>query len=219
MTMVRNIAALAMVATVALTASADSTSAPAFVFLAPKTSSFWHTATNNVMTLPISYPEGASSFTLTVHGLQYDRSYADQTGDSFELTLPAPTSPTTENVYDLTLTFDDGTVRSAKLGLIQGHDVKGEGATRCIIPAAGRKWRRVGNRAVLPIPYGMETFDVTINGQAVSADTGLDGAQGWYALGGIHGDDVVGLTLTTADGAVRQASLLGRVEGFFLMVK
>ena len=219
MTMVRNIAALAMVATVALAASASQTSAPAFVFLAPKTSSFWHTATNNVMDLPISYPEGASSFTLTVHGQQYDRSYADQTGDSFELTLPAPTSPTTENVYDLTLTFDDGTVRRAKLGLIQGHDVKGEGATRCIFPADSRKWSLVGGRAVLPIPYGMETFDITVNGQAVTADAGLDGAQGWYALGGIRRDDEVGLTLTTEDGAVRQASLIGRLDGFFFIVK
>ena len=34
-----------------------------------------------------------------------------------------------ENVYDLTLTFDDGTVRTAKLGLIQGLSPDSEGAS------------------------------------------------------------------------------------------
>ena len=91
-----------------------------FVFLRPETSSFWNTATNSTMSLPIDYPNGATKATLEVKGVGYDKTYSDITADSYEIELPVPDSPQTENVYDLKLTFDDGTVRTAKLGLIQG---------------------------------------------------------------------------------------------------
>ena len=47
---------------------AELTSEPTFVSLRPETSSFWHTATNNVMTLPIDNPVGANSASLSVMG-------------------------------------------------------------------------------------------------------------------------------------------------------
>ena len=72
------------------------------------------------MTVPIDYPVGATKATLAVTGLGYSEEYADLTGDSFTFTLPSATSPETENVYDLTLTFDNGVERTAKLGLVQG---------------------------------------------------------------------------------------------------
>lgn len=149
-----------------------------FVFLRPETSSFWHTATNNVMTVPIDYPAGATSASLLVSGLDYQKSYTDITSNAFTFELPAAESEGQENVYDLTLAFDDGTARHAKLGLVKGLSPDAEGTTRCIAPATGRVWTRANERAVLPIPHG--TTSLRINGEA--QETGLNGAQGWYAL-------------------------------------
>ena len=161
-------------------AFAGDTSESAFVFLCPETSSFWRTATNNVVTLPVEFPEGASSATLTVTAPGYSAQYAIAAPGDFALALPAATSPSTENVYDLALAFDDtaSTVRSAKFGVIDSVIPPDAGETRCIAPATDRKWGWVRGRVVIPVPYGIESF--TIDG--AEAVTGLDGAQGWYPL-------------------------------------
>jgi hypothetical protein len=175
----------AVMFTTALLASAHAgdTSSPVFVFLRPETSSFWHTATNCTMSLPVDFPRGATRATLSVVGVEYSAVYENVPDGAFMLTLPPAVSPETENVYDLTLSFDDGTVRRAKLGLVQGRLADAQGATRCVAPAEGRLWRRVKRRAVLPIPYGTTSF--TVNG--VDVDTGLGAEQGWYALGPLAG--------------------------------
>lgn len=203
----RKMAALVGAAMVSVAVPAEElTSEPTFVFLRPETSSFWNTATNSTMTVPIDYPRGARAATLSVRGLGYEQTYAGITGATFTFELPAPTSPETENVYDLTLAFDDAaaTVRTAKLGLVQGLSPDAEGTTRCLAPATAKVWRRAKGRAVLPIPYGTTSF--TVNG--VERDTGLDGAQGWFAIGGIGPEEDVSLTLM-AGGVEYAASLLG----------
>ena len=161
-------------------ARAGDTSESAFVFLCPETSSFWRTATNNVVMLPVIFPEGASSATLSVTAPAYSSQYAIASAGDFALTLPAATSPSTENVYDLALSFNDAasTVRTAKLGVIDSVIPPDASETRCIAPATDRKWGWVRGRVVIPVPYGIESF--TIDG--VEAVTGLDGAQGWYPL-------------------------------------
>lgn len=192
-------------------------SEPTFVFLRPETSSFWNTATNNTMTVPIDYPTGATSATLAIGGLGYQREYMNITGtDEFTFELPAATSPETENVYDLTLTFDDGTVRTAKLGLVQGLSPDAEGTTRCLAPAESKVWSKVKGRAVLPIPYG--TTSLKVNDQEV--DTGLGGAQGWYAIGGLSFGNNAALSLTV-EGVPDPilATLLGGPGGLMLIVR
>ena len=91
------------------------------VYLRPETSSFWHTATNSTMTLPVDFPFGASSATLTIAGaFGYSQTIPDITASSVTVTLPEArmdgSSPATEDVYDITLEFNDGTVQTAKLG-------------------------------------------------------------------------------------------------------
>ena len=196
-------------------------SEPTFVFLRPETSSFWNTATNNTMTVPIDYPEGASSASLSVSGLGYSKEYGnivkvdpDEGSNEFTFELPMPSSPETENVYDLTLTFDNGMTRTAKLGLIQGLSPDSEGTTRCLAPVGSKVWNRVKGQAVLPIPYGMNT--IKVNG--VDRDTGLDGAQGWYALGKIEPNETVTLS-GVAGGVEYAASLLGGGAGLMLICK
>ena len=109
--MARKVAALAGAAFLAVSASAAVVSSePTFVFLRPETSSFWNTATNSTMTLPIDYPSGATKATLTVSGVDYSRVYPDIAAPqaSIEIDLPMPDSPQAENVYELSLTFDNG---------------------------------------------------------------------------------------------------------------
>lgn len=216
MIMARKVAALAGAAVLTVSApAAKLSSEPTFVFLRPETSSFWNTATNSTMTLPIDYPNGATKATLTVNGVGYNRVYSDLTGDSIEIDLPVPDSPKTENVYELTLAFDNGAApRTAKLGLIKGLDSGAKGSTRCIAPAQGKVWSTATDRAVLPIPYGTTSF--TVNG--VEHDTGLDGAQGWYALSPIAPGAVISLSCL-ADGVSYAASILGGGNGLMLIYK
>ena len=216
MIMARKVAALAGAAVLTVSApAAKLSSEPTFVFLRPETSSFWNTATSSTMTLPIDYPSGATKATLTVNGVGYNRVYPDLTADSIEIDLPVPDSPKTENVYELTLAFDNGAPsRTAKLGLIQGLDSGAKGSTRCIAPAEGKVWSKATDRAVLPIPYGTTSF--TVNG--VEHDTGLDGAQGWYALSPIKPGAVISLACL-ADGVSYAASILGGGNGFMLIYK
>ena len=199
------------------TARADGlTSDSAFVFLSPETSYFWRTATNNVMTLPVVFPDGADSATLAVTGFSYTASYPGITTNEFTLTLPPAAKPSEENVYDLTLTFNDGTVRSARLGLIQGLAPGGEGSTRCIAPFGGRKWRKVENRAVMPIPYGTKAFSFQVEGGGEVTETGLGGAAGWYAFE-LGGGERATVSMTDEDDVDWSASLMGWFGGILMV--
>jgi len=220
MVLTRKVAPLVGASLLALAALGEEiTSEPTFVFLRPETSSFWNTATNSTMTLPIDYPSGATKATLTVSGAGYAaKTYPNITGSSFDLVLPVPDSPQNENVYDLTLTFDDGTVRTAKLGLIQGLSPDSEGSTRCLAPSEGDVWNTIKKRAVLPIPYGTESFTISVNGgTATDVDTGLNGAQGWYAFRPAT-DDSLSLSLMVG-GINYVATLLGKGDGYFVIIR
>ena len=189
----------------------DGESNRAIVILDADTTSFWRTATNNELSLPVEMPPLASSATLTVRGMKHDQTYEINSAGDFIVVLPSATSPQTEDVYDLTLTFNDGTVRTARLGLIQGFAAAGETATtRVFAPKDDAKWKGVKKRAVMPIPYGMASF--TVNG--VDTPTGLGGAQGWYALS-VAPDAVADLLGETEEAAL-SATLLGLYDGFIM---
>jgi hypothetical protein len=167
------------------------------------------------MTLPVDFPEGATSATLVVTGLSYSVQYTGITDDEFTLRLPAATDPAEENVYGLELTFDNGEKRTASFGLIQGLEGGGIGSTRCIAPFGGRRWRRVEGRAVLPVPYGVKAFSFQADGQEPVIETGLDGAAGWYAF---KLDGGATVSMTDADDADWLTSLFGRA-GVWLIVR
>ena len=202
--------------------AAERTSDRAFIILRPETSSFWVTATNSSMSVPIVFPEGAQSAELAIVGDagNYSAAYSvvrdglDATELSFS--LPEPKEPRQENVYSLTLTFDDGkTVRTAKLALVQGLEQGAEGSTRCISPYGSGKWQKVYGRAVLPVPYG--TTSLSVNGNIV--DTGLGGAQGWYALEGVKPGETISLSAATDDLMMYSASLKGAISGMFIHLR
>ena len=65
-------------------------------------------------------------------------------------------------------------------------------------------------------PYGAEQISVTVNGETRTEPTGLNGAQGWFALG-IKGGDEVSLSMI-AGGLSYSASLHGAL-GVMLIVE
>ena len=190
----------------------------AFVFLRPETSSFWRTATNSTVSLPVKYPDGATSAELVVGGAGYSRTYANIPEGYFELELPAAEAPEKENVYDLVLSFNDGTMQTAKLGLIQGLKPGAEGATRCLSSMNAAKWGRTRSRAVFPVPYGTGSFEVFLNGEKIAEESGLDGSQGWYALSGMKTGDNVAISASAED-VEMEASLYCRNPNFTVVIK
>lgn len=186
----------------------------AFVFLRPETSSFWRTAEDPTITVPVVPPDGATSATLTVSGAGYNKSYADVTAGEFSFNVPQAAGPESENVYDLTLSFDDGTTRTARIGVVQGVGTTGASA-RCVLRASSKKWRRVERRAVVPIPDGTESL--TIDGET-TCDLGLDGCRGWHLVDGFALDVAKSLDLCVG-GSHYLADLLGGVPGLMFIVR
>ena len=196
-------------------ASGDDVSNSTVVFLRPEETSFWRTATNAVISLPVSMPPLASSAVLTVVGVDYRREYEIEASGDYELRLPPVDSFNAENVYELTLRFNDGTVQTARIGHVRSYSAEGgEGAiTRVLSPVGDAKWNVVKKRAVMPVIYGTTSFKV--NG--AETDTGLDGAQGWYALK--VATDISALLEVAVGGSVSSASLLGRGPGCFVILR
>ena len=128
----------------AANAASEVSSASSFIYVDTAESPFWRTATNNVVELSIDFPAGASSASLSVTGAYgYSMTTNNLAEGLFTLALPAATSPETEDVYDLVLTFNDGTVREASFGVIAGLTDHPEGTTRCIQSSTSVRWSRL----------------------------------------------------------------------------
>lgn len=109
--------------------ASEMTSERMFVYVRPELSSFWRIATNNVIELPVDMPLNAKSATLSVEGAGYERTYSNLPEGVYRLELPAAASPEKENVYKLKLKFDDGTERTAVVGVIEGMRTAAEGCS------------------------------------------------------------------------------------------
>ena len=213
----KKLIAVSAILCAAVAYSSEANSDPVFVFLRPETSSFWRTATNSTMTIPIYYPKGATKAGLQVEGMEYSKAYNDITAESVDIELPAPANERTENVYTLTLSFDDGTVQTAKLGAVRGYAKDAAGVARCVIPEESASWKKFKYRAVLPVPYGMKNLTLCLNG-AEPQPLETDGAQGWYGLEGIKRNDSLYFTYEL-NGMPYAFSLVGGGDGFFVTVK
>ena len=162
---------------VASVTSVASYAAETNLFMRSKSNILWRTQPGATFDVPVVLPPDATSATLTVTGRGYSRTYSDLSGGWQEVTLPAATSDETEDVFDLTLTFDDpaATVQTAKLGHVASAASDGDAEARVRV-AGSRKWGAVKDRAVIRIPANAGTL--AIDGDPV--DDGLDGAAGWF---------------------------------------
>ena len=185
-----------------------------FVFTAPDKTSFWRTATNNVISLPVYYPKGAGSATLEVRGTGYFRTYSGLPEGIFDLVLPAPEKAQNENVYELKLVFDDGPVRMARLGVLAGAYGRCEGVTRCVFNRESSDWTSFFRRAVIPV--AQETISLAVNGKDVPLL--LDGARGWHVLCADRASARLELVLSDSGGNY-SAVLFGYPPGFLLFFR
>lgn len=195
-------------------AAAGATGGGGIVYTAPDETSFWRTATNNVITLPVHFPRGASSAELEVRAWRYRRVYGGLQEGDFNLELPAPTDPSREDVYELKLVFDDGTVRRARLGVIFGTGAKSSGSTRCVFDGESADWTAFTRRAVLPVFHGAASLSV--NGEDI--DLGFDGGRGWFSLVAERSSSELELGMSVPDGDF-SALLRGYVPGMLLLFR
>ena len=199
-------------------AASEMMSERTFVYVQPELSSFWRTAADNVVELPVDMPLNAKSATLRVSGVRYERTYQNLTEGVYRLVLPEATSPDKENLYSLVLSFDDGTVRTAEFGVIEGIRTAVEGcSTRCRLSSNGLSWRKTSSCAVIPVPYGMTSFAVTKSGEEIQK-TVLDGAQGWSVLGPVNAGCSYDLELACANARV-SANVLACNPGVVMVLR
>lgn len=141
----------------------------------------WRTATGGTMRVQWTFPLNATVAHLAVTGRTFKVSVPGIQDEFYDVELPVPGAAKDEDVLDFTLSFNDGTVKTASLGLVRGRS-DGDGATtstRCMMSASDHGWSYATKSFVIPVPEGSEA--VTVSGETV--ETGLDGAAGWLALG------------------------------------
>lgn len=184
------------------------------LLLFKESGSFWRTAPGSTLTVPVRYPEGSSSATLTVRGSTYLHVYGGITTNEFTFTLPTADGMEHEDVYELSLVFDNGAEMTAKIGLPYGLMAGAEGVTRCLVDKG--RWRNTYGNGLLPIPFG--TTSLSVDGSPVTDETaGYTGAQGWLALGPVN----VGSSVTVdmvVDGVDNSRTLVGAIRGGFQFI-
>ena len=152
----------------------------------------WRTATGGTMRVEWTFPPDATVAHLAVTGRTVKIYIPDITDEFADVELPVPANAKDEDVIDFTLSFNDGTVKTASLGLVRG---KAEGAgittsTECLASKASQFWKYAKKHFVVPVPIGSESL--MVSGESI--DVGLDGAAGWLALGPYSRDTVLSLS-------------------------
>ena len=168
------------------------TSEPTTIYANTRESLLWHTTPFGGGTVRWDKPATATNATLTVEGNGYARTYANLTGESCEITLPGgATTADGEDVVTLTLTFDNGTVRTAYLGAVTGLGAGGAATAAPPRDPSLPSWTKFEKRAVIPIPAGATAL--TVNGEPLP---GLDGSAGWRIVRQIPGVGNYDLSMT-----------------------
>jgi len=185
------------------------------VFLLPDSSTLWRTAPCAEFEVPVFLPYGASEATLVVAGYRYRQEYTGIADGMFLLSLPPANTGDGENVYDLTLTFNDAaaTTQHAKLAVVQGAAV-GSAADAEVRVAGSRKWSNVVTKAVLPIPSGVDA--VSINGSTEEESSWQ--SPGWLLLSSQPGT-AYDISLSGGGSSLFEAILRGVAPGFMLIYR
>ena len=153
-----------MASAVAAVASAASVvSQPVTIVVDPSADPLWGTMPAGDLTLAWDFPEGSTKAALAVTGPEY--SYVGEEGAAASATL-GDLLP--DRVYDLTLTFDNGTVWTARLGRVPGSGVASAACPLRLADVETKDWRR--ERGVTAIPVPDEAESLTVDGVPVGLD-------------------------------------------------
>lgn len=186
---------------------------PMLLTLKPKESIYWLTVMESPYTVPLDYPNGVSSASVTVtDDFGYSRTYSNVSTSTCSVDLPQPADMQGERVYTVTVEYANGQTSSVRIGRICGSsDDDVSSGTRCLKTASTRKWNRIYSTAVLQVPFGASS--VYVDGNAV--DTGLDGACGWFQVGPVGIGEVC--TVQIASGS--PVTLTGAGIGMNIIIK
>ena len=187
------------------------------MLLFKESGSFWHTATNSTITVPIDFKDGATSAALTVRGSTYLRVYEGITERMFTFSFPAADDVAHEDVYELSLLFDNGLEMKTRIGLPYGLMAGAEGATRCISENSAR-WLNTYAAGLMPIPAGATALSV--EGSPVTDVTaGYTGAQGWLAIGPVEVGTPVMVSMTENELACTRTLVGSLIGGFTVLIR
>ena len=117
---------------VAFGAGESAISEPTPILLDTDSYYFWRTATGGTMRVEWSFPLNATVANLAVTGRTFKVALSGIRTEYADLELPTPATAKDEDVLDFTLSFNDGSVKTASLGLVRG--------------SAGGRWRHDPNR-------------------------------------------------------------------------
>ncbi len=181
-------------------------SEPTTIYANAAESLLWHTSSFGGTTLRWDKPEGATNATITIEGDNYRRTWTGLTGESLEVSLP-DADGTNEDVYTMTIAFDDGTVKTAYLGAVTGCGSNGSAISPRARLSSTPEWPRFQKKAVMAIPFDARAL--TVDGEPVPD---LDGSAGWRLLKSVGSDADVELSLTL-DGAAEPIDVTLRATG------
>ena len=179
-------------------------SEPTLILANGSESLLWHSVLTGTSVARWDKPRTATSATLTIVGAYYRQTYANLTGESCEISLP-PANGGKEDVYTLTLEFDDGTVRTAYLGAVDGLATGGTATSRRMRTASSPQWANFNDYAAIAIPAGATAL--TVNGTPLPD---LDGSAGWRLVK-FDGTPQYNLAMTVAGS---DSPLLATLNGF-----
>lgn len=137
----------------------------------------YRTMSSDTLILPIELGAyNADDAKLSVSGINSSKTLVYDGSSNFVVAIP-PVTESSENVYDLTLTyFKDGRatfVRTATIGHVASCGT--DSATSKLLRNSDPRWKLTGCRAVFQIPFGAQSL-------TIDSDTyTLDGRAGWFA--------------------------------------
>ena len=176
---------IALAAFLVASVAGATSSPPTHIYVDPSGYHLWHTVTGATMRLEWNTPPSAGYADLLVTGDKFSFEKKKIATGWTDVTLPAPTGSSDEDVYRFNLTFNDGTQLTTVLGRVCGVSSGGSEMTptRCMMSTNINPWCRSQRRYVMTVPAGTE--ELTLDGAEVV--TGLGGDAGYYAAGPFAG--------------------------------
>jgi hypothetical protein len=199
----------------AVAAALSSAANAADAFLLPKENILWYTAVSSDFDVPVLLPRGATSAKLVVSGKGYSRTHEEIGDGMFSLSLPSAGSASEENIYDLTLTFNDEppTVQRARLAVCQGA-ASGGSASADVRTASLPEWHKVTKKALIPVRGGVDTL--VVNG--TPEDDRPWSSPGWFYLT-VQSGKMYDLALKKGGDIVASATLNAAVNSLTIFIR
>jgi hypothetical protein len=186
-----------------------------FTILHTGESAFWSTAEGNVLDIPLRFPHGAKSAVLRVEGVGYSKVYSGIADATCRIVLPEAVDESTENLFNLTLEFDDGTVERASFALPAGCTSSNEAVVACRLNYPSTSFFRVRGRALIALADGARSLSV--NGENVYSSTG--GEWAWHMLHPVVNGARYALSFADSDGNLIEREIVGRNKTFAVIIK